>query len=199
MTNQFKAETSILVLVDYQVGTMQLIRTMSSDLALRNAVNLATAAKALGMPIIFTTSQEDHIQGLLPPVLQKVAPEAYAKRIPRTGIINAWADPKLVAAVKATGRTQIIMGGVTTDICLVFPSMSAVKDGFEVKAVMDASGSAYEMGEEMARIQMRDAGVTLTTTNTMIAELVQDWSSPAGQQLGPVVNSAAPPMQLVAA
>ena len=195
MSNQFTPENSALVLVDYQVGTLQLIRNNSSDQSLRNAVMLAKAAKAYGMPIILTTSQEDHIQGPLAPALQHISPDAYKNRVKRVGIVNAWADPKFRGAVEATGRKKLIMGGVTTDICLIFPSMSAVQDGFDVQAVMDASGSSYEMQEEMSRRRMERAGVVLTTTNTIIAELVQDWSSKQGSELVMLLVATAPMMQ----
>jgi nicotinamidase-related amidase len=195
MSNQFTPENSALVLIDYQVGTLQLIRNNSSDQSLRNAVMLAKAAKAYGMPIVLTTSQEDHIQGPLAPALQHISPEAYKNRVKRVGIVNAWADPKVSAAVEATGRKKLIMGGVTTDICLIFPSISAVQTGFDVQAVMDASGSSYEMQEEMSRRRMERAGVVLTTTNTIIAELVQDWSSPQGSELVMLLVATAPMMQ----
>ena len=149
------------------------------------------------MPVVLTSSQEDHIQGPLALSLQKALPEAYAKRVKRVGIVNAWADTNFSAAVKATGRKQLIMAGVTTDICLVFPSMSAVQEGYEVQAVMDASGSTYEIQEEMARRRMERAGVVLTTTNTIVAELVQDWASPQGSQLIGLLMSSAPMIQPV--
>jgi nicotinamidase-related amidase len=195
ISNQFTPENSALVLVDYQVGTLQLIRNNSSDQSLRNAVMLAKAAKAYGMPIVLTTSQEDHIQGPLAPALQHISPEAYKNRVKRVGIVNAWADPNFSAAVEATGRKKLIMGGVTTDICLIFPSISAVQAGFDVQAVMDASGSSYEVQEEMSRRRMERAGVVLTTTNTIIAELVQDWSSPQGSELVMLLVATAPMMQ----
>ena len=195
--NQFKPETAALVLIDYQVGTLQLIKTLSSDQSLRNAVMLAKAANALGMPVVLTTSQEDKIQGPLPPAFKSLLPDAYKNRIQRTGIVNAWADPKFAAAVEATGKKQLIMGGVTTDICLVFPSMSAAEAGFEVQAVMDASGSAYEIQEDISRRRMERAGVVLTTTNTIIAELVQDWSTPEGMELVKLLVATAPMMQPV--
>ncbi len=194
---QFKPGTTALVLIDYQVGTLQLIKTLPSDQSLRNAVMLAKAAKALGMPVVLTTSQKDNIQGPLPPAFGKLLPDAYESRIQRAGIVNAWADPKFAAAVKATGKKQLIMGGVTTDICLVFPSMSAVEAGFEVQAVMDASGSSYEIQENMSRRRMERAGVVLTTTNTIIAELVQDWSTPEGMELVKLLVATAPMMQPV--
>ena len=195
MRGQFTPENSALVLIDYQVGTLQLIRNVSSDVSLRNAVMLTKAAEKLGMPIVFTTSQEDHIQGPLAPALQHASPGAYKGRVKRVGIVNAWADPKFSGAVEATGRKNLVMGGVTTDICLIFPSISAVQLGYSVQAVIDASGSSYEIQEEMSRRRMEQAGVVLTTTNTAIAELVQDWSTPAGMELVKLLVSTAPMMQ----
>ena len=188
----FKPETSALVLIDHQVGTMQLIKNMPSDDSLRNAVALAKAAKAFGMPILMTTSQEDHIQGPTADALQRVAPEAFASRIKRIGVVNAWDDPAFRDAVLGLGCRQLVMAAVTTDICLVFPAISAVEEGFEVQAVLDASGSPFDIGEEVARRRMERAGVWLTSTNTMITELVGDWSTPAGEQMMPILFASAP-------
>jgi nicotinamidase-related amidase len=198
MKGQFTPENSALVLIDYQVGTMQLIRTSSSDVCLRNAVTLATAAKTLKMPIVLTSSQEDRVQGAISPALQKVLPDAYKARVKRAGVVNAWGDRNFSAAVAATGRKNIIMGGVTTDICLVFPSISAVQEGYNVLAVMDAGGSSYEIEEEMAQRRMMHGGVVLTTTNTMVAELAQNWATPAGMELIQLLLASAPMMQAVA-
>ena len=87
------------------------------------------------------------------------------------------------------------MGGVTTDICLIFPSISLVQLGYSVQAILDASGSSWPVQEELARQRMQHAGVVLTTTNTAIAELVQDWASPAGSELIKLLVTTAPMMQ----
>ena len=187
MSPHFKAETSALVLIDYQVGTMQLIKNQMPDTSLRNAIALAKAALAFKMPIVLTSSQEDHLQGPIAASLQHVLPRDFAKRVKRVGVVNAWADPHFKEAVEATNRRQLIMGAVTTDICLVFPAISAVEDGYEVQAVMDACGSSFAIGEDTSRRRMERAGVWLTSTNTMIAELVQNWSSPEGQALMPLL------------
>jgi nicotinamidase-related amidase len=191
---QFTPENSALVLIDHQTGTLQFVHNMSSDESLRNAVMLAKAANAYGMPVVLTTSMEDHLQGPTAPALQQVLPEAYKNRIKRTGIVNAWADPNFSGAVWATGRKKLIMAAVTTDICLIFPSISAVQEGFAVLAVLDASGSSYEVQENLARRRMEHAGVVLTTTNTAIAELVQDWSTPQGSELIQLLIATVPKM-----
>lgn len=122
MKGQFTPENSALVLIDHQVGTLQFVHTMSREETLRNAEMLAKTAIAYGMPVILTSSQEDQLQGPIAPSLQRALPEAYRRRIKRTGIVNAWADPNFNGAVRATGRRKLIMAAVTTDICLIFPA-----------------------------------------------------------------------------
>ena len=189
----FKPSSCALVLIDHQVGTTQLIKNITADQSIRNAVVLGKTALAFNMPIVMTSSMEDHIQGPLHPSIQRALPEAHAARVQRTGIVHAWADPNFRKAVENTGRRQLIMAAVTTDICLVFPAVSAVEAGFEVQAVLDASGSSFDIGEETSRRRMERAGVWLTSTNTMVAELVHNWATPQGVKLVPLI-SAHPPM-----
>src|ERR1700691_84329 len=191
MQGQYTPENSALVLIDHQVGTLTFVHNIPWEASLRNAVMLAKAAN-YGMPVVLTTSQEDHPQGPTAPALQEALPEAYKNRVKRTGIVNAWADPNFSAAVRATGRKKLIMAAVTTDICLIFPAISAVQEGFEVLAVLDASGSSFDVQEELARRRMATAGVMLTTTNTAIAELVQDWSTSQGSQLIQLLMASVP-------
>ena len=162
---------------------MQLIKNIDRDLAAKQAVALAKMAKILGIPAVITSSQEDRAQGRILPAMADILPEAYAARIKRPGIVNAWAYPEFKAAVVATGKKNLIMAGVTTDVCLIFPAIDAAKEGYGVQAVIDASGSPSDLSEDFARRRMQDAGVVLTATNTLIAELGQDWSTPQGQQL----------------
>lgn len=183
MISRFTPENSALCLIDHQVGTMQLIKTLDLDQVRRFTLALAKAAAILELPVVLTSSQEDRVQGALLPEFATILPNAFSTRIKRAGLVNAWDDPAFVAAVKATGRKNLIMGGVTTDVCLVYPTISAVVDGYAVQAVMDISGSPFELSEEVARDRMQAAGVVLTATNSVIAELASDWSTPNGQQL----------------
>jgi len=182
-----------LLLIDHQTGTMQLIKNIPLDVAKRSTIALAKTAKILNIPVVLTSSQEQNQQGPLLPELQQILPDAFAARVKRAGIVNAWNDPNFVAAVKKTGRKNLIMAGVTTDVCLVFPAISAVREGFNVQAVMDASGSPFDISEEMSRRRMENEGVVLTATNTLMAELAQDWSRPEGDQLlGILFNEVLP-------
>ena len=99
-------------------------------------------------------------------------------------------------AVEDTGRKQLIIGAITTDICLVFPAISAVEEGYEVQAVMDACGSPFTINEEISRERLKSAGVAMTVTNTIVAELVQDWSTPQGQELVQLLLAAAPMVEV---
>lgn len=179
----FTPENAALLLIDHQVGTMQLIRNQPLAEVRARTIALAKAARILGLPVILTSSQEDRLQGPLMPELAAILPEAFAARIKREGIVNAWNDPAFKAAVEATGRRQLIMGGVTTDVCLIYPAISAVEEGYEVQAVLDVSGSPFALSEFAARNRMERAGVAFTATNTIIAELAQDWSTPHGNAL----------------
>jgi len=179
----FSAENAALLLIDHQVGTMQLIKNIDRELAAKQSIALAKMAKILNMPVVLTSSQENNAQGPLLPEIAEILPEAYEARIKRPGVVNAWAYPDFHKAVLATGRKQLIMAGVTTDVCLIFPAIDAAREGFAVQAVMDASGSPSNLSEEFSRQRMHDAGVVLTATNTLMAEIAQDWSTPTGQQL----------------
>lgn len=181
--DQFTAENSALLLIDHQVGTMQLIKNIDSEFAGKQAIALAKLAKILNLPTVITSSQEDRAQGPIMPEIAEILPEAHAARIKRPGVVNAWAYPDFRDAVLATGRKHLIMAGVTTDVCLIFPAIDAALEGFSVQAVMDASGSPSDLSEEFSRQRMHDAGVVLTATNTLMAEIAQDWSTPDGQQL----------------
>ncbi|MFQ8213599.1 isochorismatase family protein [Klebsiella pneumoniae] len=180
---RFTAENSALLLIDHQVGTMQLIKNIDSAFAGKQAIALAKLAKILNLPTVITSSQEDRAQGPIMPEIAEILPEAHAARIKRPGVVNAWAYPDFRDAVLATGRKNLIMAGVTTDVCLIFPAIDAALEGFAVQAVMDASGSPSDLSEEFSRQRMHDAGVVLTATNTLMAEIAQDWSTPDGQQL----------------
>jgi nicotinamidase-related amidase len=189
----FTAENSAILLIDHQVGTMQLIKNIPLEVAKRNSLALAKTAKILKIPVVLTSSQEQNMQGPLLPELAEILPAEFEARIKRAGIVNAWSDPNFVAAVTKTGRKNLIMAGVTTDVCLVYPAISAVRDGFYVQAVMDASGSPFDLSEEMSRRRMENEGVVLTATNTLMAELAQDWSRPeGGQLLGILFNEVLP-------
>lgn len=180
---RFTADNAALLLIDHQVGTMGWVTSTSFEEMKRNALILAQAAKILKLPVVLTSSMEEHAQGPLLAELESILPAAFAARIKRFGIVNAMDDEQFAAAVNATGRKKLILAGVTNDVCTVYPALSLVSDGFEVQVVADAGGSPTKMADDIALRRMERAGVTLTSTNQLIAELAGSWATPEGGQL----------------
>ncbi|NTW66575.1 MAG: isochorismatase family protein [Nitrospirae bacterium] len=126
--NNFTVDNTALVLVDHQVGTIDWageINTEQRSQLKAFAKLIAKFAKGAGMPIVLTSSLENEAQGPLLPEFKTIMPEEYAARIKRTGVINAWDDPAFADAVRKTGRKNILIAGLTTDVCLVPPELSA--------------------------------------------------------------------------
>jgi nicotinamidase-related amidase len=189
--NVFNIDDTAVILIDHQVGTNTWASTTPLALLQRNVIILAKFAKGTGMPVVLTSSQETNVnvQGPLMPELQEILPEAFAARIKRQGVVNAWDDPAFAAACRNTGRRNFVMAGVTTDVCMVSPAISAVEEGFSVKVVCDACGSSNQIAEEMAWRRMENGGVHLTSTNAIVAELVKNWASPAGAVAFPLLTT----------
>ena len=183
MQNVFNSKNSALLLIDHQIGTMGWVGSISFDEMKKHALMLAKSAAAIGLPTILTSSMEENTQGPLLAELKDILPTEFENRILRAGIVNAMSDPNFAKAVEATGRKKIIVAGVTNDVCTVYPVLTLLEQGYEVQVVADAGGSPSKFADEMSLIRMRDAGAVITSTNQLIAELAQDWSSEDGSKL----------------
>ncbi|MFB2780035.1 isochorismatase family protein [Shewanella mangrovisoli] len=181
--SRFTGENATLLLIDHQVGTMGWVKSIPIDEMKRNALMLAKTAKILKMPVVLTSSMEEYAQGPLMQELKDVLPEEFENRIQRLGIVNAMDDENFAKATKAPGRKRIIIAGVTNDVCTVYPALSLVSEGYDVQVVADAGGSPSKMGDDMALRRMEQAGVVLTSTNQVIAELAGSWSTPEGMRI----------------
>ncbi len=182
-TTTFTPENSVMLLIDHQVGTMGWVGSANLEEIKNNTVALARAAHVTKMPLILTSSMEDQAQGPLFDELINAVPEAYENRILRGGVVDSMKDENFAAAVKATGRKNIIIAGITTDVCVVYPAITAIAEGYNVQVVVDGSGSPTTLADETALRRMEKQGVTLTSTNQLIAELAQDWSTDHGSKL----------------
>ncbi|MEZ9259936.1 isochorismatase family protein [Vibrio splendidus] len=182
-TTTFTPENSVMLLIDHQVGTMGWVGSANLEEIKNNTVALARAAHVTKMPLILTSSMEDQAQGPLFDELINAVPEAYENRILRGGVVDSMKDENFAAAVKATGRKNIIIAGITTDVCVVYPAITAITEGYNVQVVVDGSGSPTTLADETALRRMEKHGVTLTSTNQLIAELAQDWSTDHGSKL----------------
>lgn len=162
-----------VLLVDHQAGLLSLVRDIEPERFTNNVLALADAAKYFGLPTILTTSFEQGPNGPLMPELKTLFPDA--PYIARPGQINAWDNEDFVKAVKATGKKQLIIAGVVTEVCVAFPVLDAIAEGFEVFVVTDASGTFNELTRDSAWNRMTAAGAQLMTWFGMACELHRDW------------------------
>lgn len=162
-----------VLLVDHQTGLLSLVRDIHPDTFKNNVLALADLAKYFELPTILTTSFEDGPNGPLVPELKELFPDA--PYIARPGQINAWDNEDFVAAVKATGRKQLVIAGVVTEVCVAFPALSALAEGFDVFVVTDASGTFNELTRNSALDRMIAAGAQPMTWFGVACELHRDW------------------------
>ena len=166
-------QRAAVLLVDHQAGLLSLVRDIEPDKFRNNVLAVADLAAYFQLPTILTTSFESGPNGPLMPEL--IARFPTAPYIARPGNINAWDNPDFVAAVKATGRRQLIIAGVVTEVCVAFPALSAIEEGFEVFVVTDASGTFDEITRHSAWDRMSQAGAQLMTWFGLACELHRDW------------------------
>lgn len=173
-----------LVLVDHQVGTInwagELAPGEQEQLKMWTRV-IARFAKGAGIPVVLTSSMEDQAQGPLLPEFKDILPQEYAARIQRTGVINAWDDPAFAKAVRATGKKNLLMGGLTTDVCLVPPALSAKAEGFNVVALMDISAACTRIAAQNSRDALTRAGIDCMTVTPMLTSMLGDYTGPAAK------------------
>lgn len=165
-----------MVLIDHQTGTMLAVQDIKLSDFRRNVLALAETAKLHKLPTVLTASYAEGPNGPLMPELTAMFPDV--RVVYRPGPINSWDDPNFVKAVEATGRKKLIMAGVTSDICLMFPALSALAAGYDVYAVYDASGCWDAASELAAMMRLSQAGAKVVNWAAVTAELQADWRRP---------------------
>ncbi|MCW0199853.1 isochorismatase family protein [Sphingopyxis sp.] len=167
-------QNAALVIIDYQPVQVGSIVTMNKRLLIDNIVAVARLAKLYALPVVLSTVNVE--TGLNSPtihqitdVLDEVSP------IDRTAI-NAWEDTDFVAAVKVTGRTKLIMAALWTEVCLVFPAIDALREGFEIFAVIDAVGGTSEEAHRAGIQRIVQAGGVPISWVQLACELQRDWN-----------------------
>ncbi len=166
-------DNAAVLLVDHQTGLLSLVRDIDPDKFKNNVLALAAAAKYFNLPTILTTSFEEGPNGPLVPELKDMFPDA--PYIARPGQINAWDNEDFVKAVKATGKKQLIIAGVVTEVCVAFPTLSALAEDFDVFVITDASGTFNALTRDSAWDRMSQAGAQLMTWFGASCELHRDW------------------------
>src|ERR1700743_149293 len=168
-------EHSVLLLIDHQPFQVANLHSHEPTLIVNNVVGLAKAARAFGVPTVLTTVTEER-GGYILGALQDVFPAQ--KPINRT-FINTWEDPRVVEAVKKTGRTQLVVAALWTEICLAMPVIKSLADGYDVFFVTDASGGVSREAHDMAVLRMVQAGAVPITWIAVMSEWQRDWAREA--------------------
>jgi nicotinamidase-related amidase len=194
MTAAFKytrlsKDAAALLLVDHQAGLISLVRDFSPSEFKNNVLAVAACGKYFKLPTVLTTSFESGPNGPLVPELKEMFPTA--PYIARPGNINAWDNEEFVDAVRNTGRKQLIIAGVVTEVCVAFPALSAIEAGYEVFVITDASGTFNEVTRHSAWLRMQAAGVQLVNWFGMACELHRDWRNDV-EGLGALFSSHIP-------
>lgn len=171
--NRLSVQNSVVLMVDHQTGLMQLVRDYGADEFKNGVLALADTAKLFKLPTILSTSAEAGPNGPILPELKAKFPELSV--IARPGQINAWDNQDFVNAVKKTGRKKIIIAGIVTDVCVAFPTIEALSEGFEVYVVVDASGTNCVAVRDAAITRMANAGAVITNWFSVACELQRDW------------------------
>lgn len=182
-------ENAAVLLVDHQAGLISIVQDFSPNEFKNNVLALTACAKYFKLPTILTTSFEDGPNGPLVPEIKEMHPNA--PYIARPGNINAWDNEDFVKAIKKTGCKQLIIAGVVTEVCVAFPALSAIEEGYEVFMVADASGTFNEVTRNASWARMQNAGVQLMSWFGVACELHRDWRNDV-EGLGALFSSYIP-------
>ncbi|ALS62923.1 isochorismatase family protein [Pandoraea norimbergensis] len=173
-------DNTVLVLVDHQIGLFTGVRDMDVGQLKHNVVALAKAAKTLGIPVIMTATVPDGMWGPTIPELTAALPGVPV--IARTSI-NAWDDPNVRAAIEKTGRKQVLIAGVSLEVCATFPALSLKAAGYDPRVVLDASGTFTDAKRTVGLQRLAGAGIPVTDYATAGVEMLHGNDDPKAAQV----------------
>lgn len=186
----FDPSDTALLLIDHQAGLLLTVNDIEQSLLRANVSALARLAELLAMPTFTTASEPDGPNGPLLPEILSNAPRA--QHIARRGEINAWDNEKFVGALRASGRKTLLIAGIWTSVCVAFPALAAMAEGYKVYAVMDASGDPSEFTSRVTLARLTQAGVIPTTVNAVVSEAQRRWRGPLDAEFAQLYVKTAP-------
>lgn len=189
-TALFDPKDAIVLLLDHQTGLFQTVKDIPVQDLRTNTVVLAKVAELAKVPILTTASEPTGPNGPLMPELATAA--SSATFIPRKGEVSAWDNEDFKKAVKASGKKTVIIAGVWTSVCVAFPALQMKAEGYNVYAVLDASGDMSEMASRAAAMRMTQAGIVPVATNAVLCEFQRTWARPDAKAYGALYNDLVP-------
>ncbi|PVI01306.1 Isochorismatase hydrolase [Periconia macrospinosa] len=183
---------SALLVVDHQIGLYQLVRDFDAVIFKQNLLAHAEIGKLFNLPVVMTTSAQTGPNGPLVKEVLDMFPDA--PNIQRNGEVNAWDNPEFREAVRRTGKKQLIIAGIVTDVCTEFLALSLRSEGFSVFANIEASGTGSSLVRDTANLRMQGAGVHLMSTFGVLCDLMRDWrnTNPGVREVVSYVNKYLP-------
>ena len=166
-------DNCVITLIDHQPQMMFGVGGVDRESIINHTVALGKAARVFDVPVVLTTVETKSFSGNLWPQIRAVFPEQPA--IERSSM-NAWDDKNFVAAIKATGRKKIVLAGLWTEVCVAFPSVQAIHDGYEVYVVEDCCGDVSQLAHDNAMKRVIQAGAKPVTSLQVMLEFQRDWA-----------------------
>jgi nicotinamidase-related amidase len=180
-------EDAALVLIDYQKEMFETVRSETpANLIHLNVRLLIKAAKAFNMPIVLSTVGVE--LGVNGPTSRSILEELPGIDVIDRSTMNAWEDQAFHAAVKKTGRRRLIFGALYTEICLAYPVVEALKDGYDATFVVDAIGGLSQLAHRTGIERLTAAGAVPNTTLALVSELFRDWKSPVADAARTIIK-----------
>ncbi|KAL6787191.1 Isochorismatase hydrolase [Trichoderma camerunense] len=190
-------EKAVLLVVDLQDGLYNAVRDFEPVTYKESIIAHAAIGKLFDLPVILTTSAEQGPNGPLPKEITGMYPNATF--IKRQGEVDAWDNKDFQAAVKATGKTQVILAGIVTDVCTTHLALSLRAAGYSVWANAEASGSSSTFVREISNDRMRHAGVQVVSLFSIVCDLMRDWRNvPGAAEVLPYLDTYFPVYGMVA-
>lgn len=182
-SGMFTVENSALVMIDYQPQMFDAVRSeISAEAIDLNARFLIRVAKLFEMPIVLSSVGVEI--GKNDPTRTSISDEMPGYDILDRHTMNAWEDPAFKQLVEDTGRKRLIFGALWTEICLVYPVISAMDEGYDAMIVVDAAGGTSQVAHRTAIDRSTAAGAAPSTARAAADELFRDWRSPQGKAYG---------------
>jgi len=172
-TDLLTPQNSAVIFIDHQPQMAFGVTSIDRQLLKNNVVALAKTANTFGVPTILTSVETQSFSGYIWPELLAIFPNL--KPIERSSM-NSWEDTKFVEAVKKTSRKKLVIAALWTEVCLLFPALQALAEGYEVYAVVDASGGTSQVAHDAAVHRMVQAGVVPVTWQQVMLEYQRDWA-----------------------
>jgi nicotinamidase-related amidase len=164
-------DNAAVILIDHQTGLLQFLPSIEPTVLKNNILGLAKTARAFNLPVVMGTSWAAGPNGPTMPELRTILPDVEPIERP---YVNFWNDPTSKAAVEATGRKKLIIAGLATEVCVAFPAIAAVQEGYDVYAVIDASADWNPLVQQVTAMRLASAGVVVTTWVAVLAELARN-------------------------